>query len=435
MDADATEQVVARTYRHPALGERRVIRLASDRLGEAEDLAMEFLGFRAPEVSAPIALQQRRSLGFAAWALINDPGNARFALDLVKRMKAAARQARSKPGHAWDAYTEMAKDLGRSARHFLPPFWEDAGRAFKDLGNPTYAGRALTKSLEAERAHALPADRARRRDVVLEFVLSGCISGNALSEYGNDLQSHYSPQEAFAIFRDLCVRRTRGGMSPWATLPKDFTKLAKAAELNGDAELEKWLEELIDAPAMGRLPHQFWKTCSAHCKRIVARNPAFAVALLRHTRPEARYYGESKLGAWFELLEEWGVLAHLWEDEHQGAPPLGEPVANWFGRIVGDAVPAPKRTLEMLEKLVPRLRQENVPLPLLGCPALRHLGHRYRRAGSLPRPEAQGRGSSAGILGDIRRLVDRERGPSPPQPGHRCVVEGRTLQGRVAPGA
>ena len=364
VDADATEQIVARAYRHPALGDRPVIRLASDRLGQAEDLAMEFLGFEAPEVSAPLAVQQRQSLGFAAWALINDPANARFALDLVKSMKAAARQARSKPGHAWDAYTIMANELGRSARHFLPPFWEEVGRTFKDLGNPTYAGRALNKSLESERVHALESDRARRRDVVLEFVLSGCLTGNALSDYGADLQSQYPPREAFDIFRDLCVRRTRGGMSPWATLPKDFTKLAKAAELDGDKELEKWLEEVIEAPAMGRAPYQFWKTCSTHCKRIVARNPAFAVALLRHTKPEPRYYGDSKLGPWFELLEEWGVLEFLWNDEHQGAPPLGEPIAGWFGRIVRDQIPAPKRTLQMLEKLAPRLKKENVPLSL-----------------------------------------------------------------------
>ncbi len=63
VDADATEQVVARTYRHPALGQRPVIRLASDRLGEAEDLAMEFLGFEAPAVSAPIAVQRRAEPG------------------------------------------------------------------------------------------------------------------------------------------------------------------------------------------------------------------------------------------------------------------------------------------------------------------------------------------------------------------------------------
>lgn len=370
VDAEAAEQIVARTYRHPALGDRPVIRLASERLGKAEDLAMEFLGFESPAVSAPIAVQQRRSLSFAAWALINDPKNARYALDLVKRMKGAARQAKSKPGHAWDAFTEMAKDLGRSARHFLPPYWEEVGRTFKDLGNQTYAGRALNKSLEAERVHALDSDRARRRDVVLEFVLAGCLAGSALSEYGNDLQTQYEPAEAFAIFRDLCVRRTRGGMSPWATMPKDFGKLTKAAKLDADQELEKWLEDVIDSPAMGRAPPQFWKACSAHCKRIVARNPAFAVALLRHTRPEQRHYGESKLGAWFELLEEWGVLAYLWEDEHQGAPPLGEPIALWFSRIVCDVTPAPKRTLEMLAKLTPRLRKEGTPLAL-------SVGNRY----------------------------------------------------------
>ena len=47
VDAASTEQIVARAYRHPALGDRTVIRLAPDRLGQAEDLAMEFLGFRA----------------------------------------------------------------------------------------------------------------------------------------------------------------------------------------------------------------------------------------------------------------------------------------------------------------------------------------------------------------------------------------------------
>jgi hypothetical protein len=146
---------VARTYRHAALGERPVIRLASDRLGQAEDLAMEFLGFEAPAVSAPLAQQQRRSLGFAAWALINDPANARFAMDLVKRMKAGARQARSKPGHAWDAYTGMAKDLGRSARHFLPPFWEEEGRTFKDLGNHSPARQTPSNRATSE-GHSWP---------------------------------------------------------------------------------------------------------------------------------------------------------------------------------------------------------------------------------------------------------------------------------------
>lgn len=365
IDADAAEQIVARSYHHPVLGSRQVVRLASDRLGKAEDLAMEFLGFNAPDVSAPIGIQQRRSLNFGTWALINDPKNAQYALDLVKQMKAAARQARSKPGHAWDRYTEMAKELGRSARQFLPPYWEEVGRAYKDLGNQTYAGRALNKSLEAERVHALKSDQARRRDVVLEFVLAGCLAGQALSDYGNDLQNHYQPAEAFTIFRDLCTRRTRGGLAPWATMAREFLKLAKAAGENADTALEEWLEDVIEAPAMSRPPLQFWKSCSAHCKRIVARNPAFAINLLRHTKPEPRYYGENQVWSWLELLESWGVLEFLWDADLRNAPPLGEPVAEWFVRIIHQLVPVPACVLEMLIKLAPRLKKEGVPIQLI----------------------------------------------------------------------
>ena len=66
VDDGAAEQMVARTYRHPTLGDRRVIRLTPDRLGPAEDLAMEFLGFQKPEVSATVAVA-------AAWGLRPGP--------------------------------------------------------------------------------------------------------------------------------------------------------------------------------------------------------------------------------------------------------------------------------------------------------------------------------------------------------------------------
>ncbi|RCS54072.1 hypothetical protein DTL42_02670 [Bremerella cremea] len=364
VDKGSSEEVVARTYQHPALGDRPLVRISSARLGQAEDLAMEFLGFEAPQISKPIAIEQRRSLGFAAWALTNDPDNAQYALDLVKRMKSADRKAKSKPGHAWDIYDELSKELGRSVRHFLPPFWEEVGRAYKELGNQTYAGRALNRSLEAERVHALPSDRSRRRDVILEFVLAGCLAGKALSDYTDDLKNQYPPQEAYDIFRDLCVRRTRGGMAPWASLPKDFLKLAKAADLDADAELESWLEEVIESPAMDRAAMQFWKGCDHYCRRIVQRNSAFAVALLRYTQSKVQLYEESKLWDWLDLLEAWGVFEFLWEDEHLGAPPLGEPIADWFGRISRHELPIPKRVFWMLERLTPRLKKEGAPLPL-----------------------------------------------------------------------
>jgi hypothetical protein len=373
VDGEAVERVVARSYSHPALGSRVVVRLSAERLLPAEDLAMEFLGFGAQSVTPPLAVQRRGSMSFAAWALSNDPANARYALDLVKRMKKAARLARSKPGHAWDEYVEMAKELGRSVRHFLPPFWEESGRAYKDLGNTTYAGRALTKSLEAERVHALESDRARRRDVVLEFVLAGCIAGKALSDYGADLAAQYPPAEAYQIFRDLCVRRTRGGMPPWASLPGEFAKLAQAAGLDAAVEFDQWLEELIDTPAMARAANQFWKNCAKNCRRIVARNSAFAISLLRHTRPTPTYYGTNSVWEWFDLLEGWGVLEFLVVDGHRGAPALGEPLAEWFGRVVRCECPAPDRVLQLLELVAPRLKQEGQPLQLGSTP-------RYGRA-------------------------------------------------------
>ena len=339
LDSDATERIAARSYSHPALGNRPVVRLVSERLGSAEDLAMEFLGFQAPRVSKAIAVQHRRSLGFAAWALIHDPQHAQYALDLVKRMKAAARLAKSKPGHAWDVFTEMATELGRSAPHFLPVFWEDAGRTYKDLGNQNYGGRALNKSLQAERVHALESDRPRRRDVVLEFALAGCLAGKALTEYTNDLASQYSPDEAFQIFRDLCNRRTRGGMAPWSTLAKDFTKMAKAANLNADAELELWLEEVMESPAMGRAPMAFWNSCQKRIQRLVDRNPAFAVGLLRLTNFVTGYE------SWLAFLQECAVFSYLWRDQHNGSPALGQPIADWFSPVINAYVPTTALTL------------------------------------------------------------------------------------------
>ena len=77
---------------------------------------------------------------------------------------------------------------------------------------------------------------------------------------------------------------------------------------------------------MARAPQQFWKSCSPHCKRIVSRNPSFAIALLRHTKPEAPLYGASPVWAWLDLLESWGVFEFLWKEGYHDAPPLVNPL-------------------------------------------------------------------------------------------------------------
>jgi hypothetical protein len=67
------DTVSARRYRHKGLGDRLVVRLVvrlvPDSLHQAEDLALEYVGFEAPEHVAAVGVRPRRALGFPEWAL------------------------------------------------------------------------------------------------------------------------------------------------------------------------------------------------------------------------------------------------------------------------------------------------------------------------------------------------------------------------------
>jgi len=368
VDVAATDKVVARRYTGPALGDRVVVRLSADRLGPAEDLAMEFLGLQPDGESKPIALQSRRAMGFASWALITHPESAKDALALVKRIKAAARKAKSKPGHAMDLFIEMAGELNRSVRHFLPPFWEEAARIYKDLGNTTYAGRAIGKALEAERVHALDVDPHRRRDAVLEFTLSGCLSGKALTEYTRDLANQFAPDEAFETLSDLMVRRTMGGMPPMATAAKDLAKFAKAAGKNADEEVDAFLHAVITSPAMSRSSMQFWKSVKKNVARLVAADESFGVWLLAHTDPQASYRDDSPVWAWVELLDEWNVLPLLAQPGSEFPADVEIPGgrAGWIGRLASVESSPNSRVFDMIQMTADVIRDEGTPIPLKG---------------------------------------------------------------------
>ena len=100
-DADVkAEKISARVYRHPALGARAVINLVPDPIGPADDLALQTLDFELADVRGPVAVGRPRGLGFPASAILADPANARYALDVVKEMERFGRMAKSKPGNA-----------------------------------------------------------------------------------------------------------------------------------------------------------------------------------------------------------------------------------------------------------------------------------------------------------------------------------------------
>ncbi len=366
VDENATEKVVARRYTGAALADRVVVRLSAERLGPAEDLAMEFLGLQPDGESKPIAQQSRQALGFASWALINHPENAKDALALVKRIKAAGRKAKSKPGYAMDAFVEMAGELNRSVRHFLPPFWEEAARIYKDLGNTTYAGRAIGKALEAERVHSLDVDPHRRRDAVLEFTLSGCLSGKALTEYTRDLANQFEPVEAFATLSDLMVRRTMGGMPPMATAATDLAKFAKAAGRDADAEVDAFLLAVISSPAMSRASMQFWKSVKKNVGRLVAADDAFGMWLLAHTDPQSSYRGDSPVWDWLELLDAWHVLPLLARPTSTLPQDVEIPGgrAGWIGRLASVESSPNSRVFDLIALTADVIRDEAIPIPL-----------------------------------------------------------------------
>lgn len=145
--ADAVDTVVARAYTHGVLPGRVVVRLTAEGVMLGDDLEMATLGFSAPEDRGAVAKERKRALGFPGWALVHDPKNARYALGVVKELKKATRRIKSKPGFAKEGIDKIAATLANSVPHFLPSYYEEAGRAFIEHGAQSFAAQYFGLSL------------------------------------------------------------------------------------------------------------------------------------------------------------------------------------------------------------------------------------------------------------------------------------------------
>ena len=355
------DTVSARVYKHPALGNRPVVRLVADNLAAGDDLTMEFLGFATPEVIGPIAKRQRQALGFPGWAIINDPKHARYALELVKEFKKAVRKSKAKPGHGYDEFVEISKRLGKSVAHFLPSFWEQVGREFIALDNATYASRAFGKAREAEKVHALKVDETLRQDAFLEFALAGAVSIKALTEYGKDLASNHDPVAAWTFFRELCVRRTLGGMPPWTSMVKDLTPLIKAAKLDLEDQIHRIIVEIIDSPAISRANMGFWDSAAKFVGSLVQKN-AHVAGVLLNMIPQTSSWRTNDLWPWLDHLQTWGILENGWKESvPDGAGPTGGTAA-WINRLIQSGHRLQQRLFDIVQAAAPRLIAEKQPL-------------------------------------------------------------------------
>lgn len=368
LPADRPADVVdARRYAHPAAPGRVMIRLVPQALAEGVDTELGLLGFHVAGTTTGVAQTRRRTLGFPGWALVNDPARARYALDVMQQFKVHAKKIASKPGHARDGFQEVADGLQRKVPHFLPSFWEEAGRAFLVAGNVAYATTAFDKARAAEREFGLTVDEEHRAGVFLEFALQSALSVKSLQAYGKDLQANLGPAAAYARFYDLAVKRTLGGMPPWASLPKDLRALAKAAKLDVAAEDRRFVGEVLGGSALQRAPASFWVEY-ADAVAALARSPEARARLLDlfPTGGKRRYWWRDEddgfTDAWMGVLAKTGALVAIWDPTApEAARPAGGRAA-WFYRFQEWLPPGSGWALQVARRAASTLAAEGAPI-------------------------------------------------------------------------
>jgi hypothetical protein len=358
---DGADTVRARRYTHPALGDRPVVRLTGDAVAAGEDLALAHLGFERPEPGPPLAAGRARTPGFPGRALASDPASAGAVLAAARELERLARQAGARPGAVRESLEALGDRLARSLPQHLPAFYEEAARAFLEVDNPVQAAVLFGRAREAERAFGLEVDEERRRQAFLEFALAGALSTRDLETCAEDLAATRPPGEAYAAFRDLCLRRTAGGEPPWTGMVRLLRRLAAAAGLDVAAEDREVAARLLQAPATARAPAGFWRACRPAVVSLARGSRAAREALLGLVPAPPREADEF-LGWWIGLLEAARALAAL------TARP-GPTSAEWLSRLLGGTLPGPAggRALRgLLARLAPALRAGGRPVRLLG---------------------------------------------------------------------
>ncbi|MEU3601258.1 hypothetical protein ABZ714_21445 [Streptomyces sp. NPDC006798] len=370
-DRDDADALTARTYTHTALGDRPVVRLVPGTLGEAEDLALEFLGL-ARTAEAPVVGQVRReTLGFPAWALVNDPANGHHALALVKDIERLGRQAKSRAGAAKEGFDALGTRLGRAVPHFLPTYYEQVARLFLEAENTSYAASFFGKAREAERVHGLAVDEDRQRAVFLEFAFAGALTVKALRQYVRDLAARLAPADAWAQFRRLLVERCGAGMPPYAALPQDVRALVKEAGLDRETAERELVGDLIGSPGVVRAPASFWTAYRPALIALARRDVAVRVRLLGFF-PE--HFGENdrdenERTGWLALLAESGAEELLTAlPDASGGPVVS--AAEWLGRWEAHRrrnrafCGRGPETLGLVARMADRLRADGDPVEL-----------------------------------------------------------------------
>ncbi|RPK69280.1 hypothetical protein EES43_00490 [Streptomyces sp. ADI96-02] len=323
--------LTARAYRHPGLDDRVVVRLVAGELGAAEDLAAGFLGLEPDAEPAVVGLGPRQSLGFPEWVLVHHPADGHHALGVVPDLERVARQTKSRPKAAMDACLEIGARLAASVPHFLPTFYEQAGRTFIAEENATYAAQLFTRARKSEAEHGLAVDEERLDAVFLEFALAGALPVKVLSAYAKELAGRVPAREALLRFTRLCLRRTAGGLPPSAQMANDLRKLARAAGQDADRAEQDYLAELLGLPATLRAAAGWWKGHRAALVGLAGRERRVRGQLL-DLIPSC--HEEEMPGLWLDVLERSGATGALSDGSLPAEEQPKDGTKGWLDRFL-----------------------------------------------------------------------------------------------------
>ncbi|MCM2388545.1 hypothetical protein [Streptomyces albipurpureus] len=361
-DKDRSVALTARSYGHPALEERTVVRLVPEAIGPAEDLALEYLGFSGGE-SVAVGRVKPQSLGFPAWALVHDPQHGHHALAVVKEMERLTRLVGTKPGLAKEGFDEIGQRLDRSVPQFLPTFYEQVGRLFLAVEAQQQASVFFGKARAAEQRHALPVDEERLRDVFLEFAGAGALSGKALREYAKGLGERLPPSQAYTEFRVVSSQRCSAGLTPYAGMLEDLRRLARGAGLDAAAEERSLLKEIVHTGAMNRAAGSFWKSALPALTVVAAEDAAIRERLLNLLPETSGDHTEEFDRSWLSLLEACGAFELLLD----GTVPVADWLTAWSAhRHRGwRGMKRLDVELDLVARLADRLKADGTPVKLL----------------------------------------------------------------------
>ncbi|TDQ53289.1 DUF4132 domain-containing protein [Actinorugispora endophytica] len=310
------EQAVrARVYRHPSLGDRPVVRLASDTDGLVLDVVARRLGCAAPEPGPAVAATRRSALlGYPAWALVRDPEHADTALTSPGVFARALEEAGDKPGRSFDTLRYFARRLPFS---HLPAFWAQAQNVFREAGNWHWTARCRAAAKEALAEAGMTGDLELRRALLAEGL-------DDLGPLCDAVAEREGPAAAYAEYRS----RVRWASDSETTAFRDLRRLARAAGLDTAEEDVRNLGDFFaDGGHSGSV--SFWRSHAPAMTRLARADDAFLRRLL------CRGGG----GLWFldSKVHGSGLLKRLLADPvvarrlREGVLSPGVPIADWLG--------------------------------------------------------------------------------------------------------